>query len=500
MNFYSFDGCNFYSLNAPWLTFSQRFTAPFWVQLHRNPWAAEICSHVLRLAVSQDTETFECTKQRKKLREQSDRSEFAATNVQIHKTLFNIALARLFSDAPMGAPHQLADSEQTTPVADKGDATVEVAEGSPSKKPRNLKRWVPILLLALSALGFSIQALMVRSLTVQGIGTFQLLIFRGSCQAFGCCMCLSAKSTRFSSWLGSTRLEQTALLVRAVVGYGAICFGFLCVSAMPLADSQILGQTAPIFAAAFARVFLKEEWHCSEFFSAIAAILGVGFISKPETLLDASSVSHLGVFYGLLSAFFAGATYVIIRFLGTAKVDWASVLLAQALGQMVLSPVALVISGQELRLFSRQQLAVALGMGFFGFASQVAMTKGMQKEKSATASLTRQSLCPVFAMLWQPLCFPEDQLSWTSFAGFGTIMVGLLVTVMAKAFREPVPKATKYSEVAGNEEGGSVRNDDTVDDSNIYGKRSFPESPLGLENEIIEPQNEPKTALAKDVP
>lgn len=244
----------------------------------------------------------------------------------------------------MGAPHQSAAA-----------ATVEA---SPSKKPRNLKRWVPILLLALSALGFSIQALMVRSLTVQGIGTFQLLIFRGTCQALGCCVCLSAKGIGLSSWLGSswlgsTRLEHTALLVRAVVGYGGICFGFLCVSAMPLADSQILGQTAPIFSAAFARIFLKEEWHLSEFFSAIAAILGVGFISKPEMLLDASAVSHLGVFYGLLSAFFAGGTYVIIRFLGAAKVDWASVLLAQALGQVVLSPIALVISGQELRLFSR---------------------------------------------------------------------------------------------------------------------------------------------------
>ena len=35
--------------------------------------------------------------------------------------------------------------------------------------------------------------------------------------------------------------------------------------------------------------------------------------------LDASRVPQLGVLYGLLSAFFAGATYVIIRFLGTAK-------------------------------------------------------------------------------------------------------------------------------------------------------------------------------------
>ena len=100
------------------------------------------------------------------------------------------------------------------------------------------------------------------------------------------------------------------------------------------------------------------------------------------TLRLSDNVSHLGVFFGLLSAFSAGATYVVIRFLGTAKaemnsldslklhefvlgvlkagatyvrfttfcqVDWASVLLAQALGQIVISPFALVESGQELR-------------------------------------------------------------------------------------------------------------------------------------------------------
>ena len=53
---------------------------------------------------------------------------------------------------------------------------------------------------------------------------------------------------------------------------------------MPLADSQIVSQTAPIFSAAFARVFLGEEWHLSEFFSAVTGIVGVIFISKPEAL------------------------------------------------------------------------------------------------------------------------------------------------------------------------------------------------------------------------
>ena len=41
-----------------------------------------------------------------------------------------------------------------------------------------------------------------------------------------------------------------------------------------------------------------------------------------------------------------------------AEVDWASVLLAQALGQVVLSPIALVISGQELRRRPGQEMKI----------------------------------------------------------------------------------------------------------------------------------------------
>lgn len=42
-------------------------------------------------------------------------------------------------------------------------------------------------------------------------------------QAFGCCVCLVAKGMALGSWLGTTRLERTALFGRAVVGYGGIC-------------------------------------------------------------------------------------------------------------------------------------------------------------------------------------------------------------------------------------------------------------------------------------
>lgn len=45
----------------------------------------------------------------------------------------------------------------------------------------------------------------------------------GYVQALGCCVCLCVKGMTLGSWLGTTRLERTALFGRAVVGYGGIC-------------------------------------------------------------------------------------------------------------------------------------------------------------------------------------------------------------------------------------------------------------------------------------
>ena len=174
------------------------------------------------------------------------------------------------------------------------------------------------------------------------------------------------------------------------------------------------------------------------------------FLCEVFVLRLSDNVSHLGVFFGLLSAFSAGATYVVIRFLGTAKADefvwicwsfnegsWMFWRLLSLLGlpdfawkfgrsiglqcclpkhwvrsssrhSRLLCPVnnwghsgnfqydSVIyffrgIHCQEFgianrhwfrspsRLFSRPQMVLGLMIGFTGFVSQIAMTKGMQK-------------------------------------------------------------------------------------------------------------------------
>lgn len=353
-------------------------------------------------------------------------------------------------------------------------------------------RWMSIFLLSLSGFGFSIQALLVRWLTEKDIGIFQLLLLRGSCEALGCCLCLRGKP--LETWLGTTPLEWKVLFVRALLAYSVLCFSFTSIALMPLADSQILQQLVPIFSAAFAWTLLQEHWHYSDFIFALPALLGVCFITRPDLWNVSLSASRqvFGIFWGLLAAVLAGGADVFVfQLIGAVKVDWASMLLAQALGQIMISPFALAVSGQQLRLFTRRQLGLSIAIGLSGFAAHVAMAKGEQKGKPVTAKLVRQSLCPIFALLWQGLFF-ADVLTWTSFAGFIALWLAV-VTVVAKACRETqAPEATKYTEVARNEqsEGSPVRNVNCIgaDDTCVLGKRSFFDEGPGRdrEDEMIE--------------
>jgi len=229
-----------------------------------------------------------------------------------------------------------------------------------------------------------------------------------------------------------------------------MAFSFLSISVLPLPDAAVLAQTAPFFAALYARIFLKEPWHMSEFLAALSGIAGVVFIARPASLFEAHAVTtttssgivnrSLGVVYGMISAAGAGGAYVTVRLLGTkVKVYWAVVMLYQALGQALYSIPVILVTGVVFASLKPHQIALALGTGFLGFWSQVAMTKGMQREKSAIASVVRQGLAPIFSFLWQALFLPGDPMEWTAAVGFTIVLIGLVVAVLGKARRDASP-------------------------------------------------------------
>lgn len=371
-------------------------------------------------------------------------------------------------------------------------------------KPKN--RCASFLLLLLSTVTFSIQVLLVRWLTQQGIGTFQLLLLRGSCQGLGCCFWLRGQP--LETWLGTTFLEYQAFFIRAVLGYCALCFCFMSVSLMPFADALILGQTAPIFWQLLDWGLLKGAWHVSDSVSASTALFGVVFLCKPPGPLSSFSFFRhfVGFLCGLLACASAGsgAEILVIHWVGRVKVSWPSVVLAQALGQLIISPFAFAVSGEVLRLFTQEQLGVALLVSLLGFASQIAQIKGMQQANIASASVIHYTLCSLLGLLYQHL-FLSEELTWTSFVGYGFVSMAIVMSHLAKERRAQLaaPPAPKYSEVPRSEapevpearsegEGSPAQSVECMgfnpQDASVYGKRSFFDEGPGedREDEMIE--------------
>jgi len=319
-------------------------------------------------------------------------------------------------------------------------AGVEIGEKCDTVPPA--ARWLPLTMIGLSAISFSLQALCAKKLTLAGVPTFQVIIVRGIFQILGCCATLTAIRRPVRTWLGESRLEVKLLCWRGLIGFGGISFGFLAISRLPLCESQVIGQIVPVFAATYAWFLLGERWYLSEFVSAVAAIVGVAFIVRPGDSGIAAggsdAMTHLaGVLCGLCSAACAGAAYVFVRLLGTAvKVHWSLALLYQALGQSILGAVALFAAGQQLVAFSHRTLVTALSCGVLGFSGQAAMTWGMQREKSALAAVVRQALTPFCAFLLQVLFLPSEEISASTILGFLVILSGLTVAVIGKIRRE----------------------------------------------------------------
>jgi hypothetical protein len=76
----------------------------------------------------------------------------------------------------------------------------------------------PLLLVAIASLGFSTEALLVKLLTLSGLGSFQTVLVLGSIQVFGVALILTHWGTPVNSWLGETREEAGYLALRGILG------------------------------------------------------------------------------------------------------------------------------------------------------------------------------------------------------------------------------------------------------------------------------------------
>jgi drug/metabolite transporter (DMT)-like permease len=316
--------------------------------------------------------------------------------------------------------------------------------------PESLSAYIPLFLVFLSGLGFSIQGLVIKHLAeaYDFHGSYELILVRGMIQiTVSCCFIYNNKRNgEVAKLFGDSPLASKMLLCRAVLGFFGMSFAFLSIEHMPLADASVILMQSPIVAAILGYVVLGEPWRLAEFTATFISMIGTVLITRPPFIFNAlgvhvasdgenysSTSDAMGPLYGVIAAFAAGGSFVAVRVLGTtAKMPWANVSLAASLGQFLLSIPFVLLSGQGLLVSggTAPWLLLAAG-GTIGTFSQIAMTYGMQREKSASAAGMRSSDI-LFAFIWEAL-FTNDRVTALSVAGAVLVLAGVMIIVIFKS-------------------------------------------------------------------
>lgn len=311
---------------------------------------------------------------------------------------------------------------------------------------------MPLIYVFMSGIGFSIQTLMIKLLSEGGFrGSYHCVFSRGIVQlVIASCFVIwdrlyKKREDESQSLFGDTNYVRFIMVMRSVVGYFSIAFSFLSAEYIPIGDSTVLVMLSPIVAAIASFFILGEPWSIAEFVGTILSITGAVLVAKPPFLfgsnVDTGNVDpndfYLGVSVSLFAAICAGFAFVLVRMLGTsAKMPWANVCVVQAIGQIVLSVPSLYIAGQTFIVpVTLLEIGMIFVVGFVGAWSQIAMTLGMQREKSAAASAMRMSDV-VFGFIWQVL-FTADDLNLLSLFGAIIVASSILVIVIFKANNSP---------------------------------------------------------------
>lgn len=259
------------------------------------------------------------------------------------------------------------------------------------------------------------------------IPTQEIILARGLVTAL-----LSAYALRRAG-LSLWGRERPLLILRGLLGYGALTCFLWAVIRLPLADTTVIHFTNPVFTALLAVFVLGEVLRWREVGLTLMALGGVLFIARPGFLFgQGSGLDPLAVLVALMGAVLSAGAYVTARRLTRSNDPlvivffFALVTLAGSIPLTV--PVFVMPRGGEWLLL--------LGVGVATQGGQVFVTRALKLEKAGRAMAVGY-LQIVFASLWGLWWFSEVPDLWTGVGAFvivvSTFLLGRVHPVVTPA-------------------------------------------------------------------
>ena len=199
------------------------------------------------------------------------------------------------------------------------------------------------------------------------------------------------------------------LVLRGVIGTGALLCVFAALAQLPLAAATVLQYLQPTCTALLAWLLLREPIGPRVLLAALLGWLAVVVLSNPAELSSlvgawagGPALPLAGVLWALAGALLSAFAYVSVRALGRSEHPLVIVFYFPLVGMVLTLPLVLL----EPVLPTARELLLLLGVGLFTQLGQIGITKGLLGMPAARATAMSYGQVPL-AALWGWLVFRE---------------------------------------------------------------------------------------------
>lgn len=271
-----------------------------------------------------------------------------------------------------------------------------------------------IKFMIISTLAFACMNVTVKYL--ENVNAFQIVFFRS----------LSSLVFTFG-FLLKNRIpilgnQKKLLVLRGFVGVTSMTFFFMSIKYLPVATAVSLRYIAPIFAAFFAVLFLKEKIKPLQWLFFFMSFFGVLIIKGFD-----ENINTYGLMLVLIAAIFSGLVYNIISKIGTK--DHPVVVVNYFM--IIATIVGGLLSLSNWKTPEGSEWILLMSLGVFGYFGQLYMTKAFQTAKTNQVAPLKY-LEVIFTLMFGLLWFDEIYTIW-SLLGIALIIGGLILNVIYKA-------------------------------------------------------------------
>ncbi len=219
-------------------------------------------------------------------------------------------------------------------------------------------------------------------------------------------------------------LNKKLLLIRGLIGTGALLCVFKAIESLPLAAATIIQYTYPIFTAFFAWLLLREHTNKRIFIAIILGWIGIQIVVQPLWMNATNNqLTIISIITALTGALLTALAYITVRKLSETE----NKLVIVFYFPLVSIPITIPFLIEQFIFPTSVEWLYILGIGVFTQLGQLLITKGLSLMPAAYAGAINYTQV-LFATIWGVLIFSEA-LNIYILVGAAFVLSATLITL-----------------------------------------------------------------------